>query len=308
MRRYSVVLLLMLLGLSSCLPKKPIVQPQNTTSTPSTSAKATQTTEPTTSQTVYQAGPVSVKPGTSLTGLQYIERFKAIAIEEMYKHGIPASIKLAQGMLESGSGTSRLAQQANNHFGIKCTGDWEGGRTYHDDDAENDCFRVYTLPEESYRDHSQFLLRKRYEKLFTLDKRDYKAWAIGLKEAGYATNPRYAELLIDLIERYDLHQFDTMSSSSLAQNTTVQTPLASVTSTTMNPPVAKPTETQSAVNQEKKEAPLKSPTKMVIHEVKEGETAAVIAAKYGLTVQELLTLNGLRSQDFSKGQLLVVSK
>lgn len=297
----------MVLGFSSCLPKKPIVHPQDRPISPASSVKPAQT-EQNPSHTVYQAGPVSVKPGTSLTGFQYIERFKVIAVEEMHKHGIPASIKLAQGMLESGSGTSRLAQQANNHFGIKCTGDWEGGRTYHDDDAENDCFRVYTMPEESYRDHSQFLLRKRYEKLFTLDNRDYKAWARGLKEAGYATNPRYAELLIDLIERYELHEFDRMSLKSLAQNTSAQTPPSSVTPPITNPTAAKPAESRSTVSEEKKEAPVKSPTKMVIHEVKEGETVAAIAAKYGLTVQELLTLNGLRSQDVSKGQLLVVSK
>src|SRR5690606_9813453 len=119
-----------------------------------------------------------------------------------------------------------------NHFGIKCTGDWPGGRTYQDDDAENDCFRVYEHAEQSFRDHSQFLLRRRYEKLFTLDRTDYRAWATGLKEAGYATNPRYAELLIDLIERYELYQYDQTG----AENKVVANSSSSVTTT---PPVTK---------------------------------------------------------------------
>src|SRR5690606_36388255 len=109
---------------------------------------------------------------------------------------------------ESGNGNRYLARSANNHFGIKCGGVWTGKSVKKDDDNRNDCFRVYQKAEESFRDHSQFLLRKRYEKLFTLAKDDYKGWARGLKEAGYATNPRYPQLLIDLIERYNLQQYD----------------------------------------------------------------------------------------------------
>ncbi|MCH8547099.1 MAG: glucosaminidase domain-containing protein [Cryomorphaceae bacterium] len=145
--------------------------------------------------------------------LEYIETYKDIAIQEMNLYGIPASIKLAQGILESGDGKSRLATKANNHFGIKCHTDWKGKKIYHDDDEKGECFRVYKQPEESYRDHSLFLVeRPRYKDLFTLDRSDYKGWAKGLKEAGYATNPKYASLLIKLIEDYQLYIYDSYGS------------------------------------------------------------------------------------------------
>jgi flagellum-specific peptidoglycan hydrolase FlgJ len=123
---------------------------------------------------------------TPYTSLTYIDRFKAIAIQEMNLYGIPASITLAQGLFESGSGNGELARVANNHFGIKCTSDWKGKGYYKDDDNHNDCFRVYDKPEDSFRDHSEFLKRPRYAKLFQLDKNDYVGWANGLKAAGYA--------------------------------------------------------------------------------------------------------------------------
>lgn len=148
--------------------------------------------------------------GRSLDTESYIQLYQALALREMKRTGIPASITLAQGILESGNGNSRLARQANNHFGIKCTPDWRGGKTYKDDDRRNDCFRVYSSAEDSFHDHSEFLQRNRYSFLFDLKPYDYKGWARGLKKAGYATNPRYADLLIDLIERYELHRFDRM--------------------------------------------------------------------------------------------------
>lgn len=149
-----------------------------------------------------------------MTAPQYIEKYKSIAINNMNKHGIPSSITLAQGILESGNGGGRLAVEANNHFGIKCKGSWTGGKIYHDDDEKGECFRKYASPEESYDDHSQFLTSsQRYASLFTLKNTDYKGWAKGLKAAGYATNPQYAELLIGLIERYQLHQYDTAAPS-----------------------------------------------------------------------------------------------
>ncbi len=139
----------------------------------------------------------------------YIDQFKSIAVREMRIYGIPASITLAQGILESGDGTSRLATQGNNHFGIKCHDDWKGGRMYHDDDEKNECFRKYKHAEESYRDHSEFLKnRSRYATLFELAKTDYKGWAKGLKKAGYATSPTYADALINLIEQNNLHRLD----------------------------------------------------------------------------------------------------
>ena len=141
--------------------------------------------------------------------LAYIENYKKLAVEQMDKYGIPASITLAQGLLESGAGRSFLAVKANNHFGIKTGDSWTGPYVLKDDDARDERFRVYRSVEESYEDHSLFLARRgRYASLFTLRRTDYKGWAKGLKAAGYATNPQYASLLISLIERYDLHRFD----------------------------------------------------------------------------------------------------
>ncbi len=140
----------------------------------------------------------------------YIEQYKAIAIQEMKLYKIPASITLAQGILESGSGLSTLAKKSNNHFGIKCGKSWKGKKTYHDDDAKGECFRVYRNATESYRDHSLFLANgTRYAFLFKLDIKDYKGWARGLKKAGYATNPSYANILISLIEDYELYKYDS---------------------------------------------------------------------------------------------------
>lgn len=145
----------------------------------------------------------------NLTYQQYIDQYKDIAIEQMLRYRIPASITLAQGLFESGAGKSDLVRKANNHFGIKCSGGWEGRRTYHDDDERGECFRVYDSVFDSYEDHSLFLLGKqRYQSLFKLKTTDYKGWARGLTAAGYATNPQYAQKLIDLIELYKLDQYD----------------------------------------------------------------------------------------------------
>jgi len=138
----------------------------------------------------------------------YINRYKDIAIEQMMRHRIPASITLAQGILESGAGKSMLTISSNNHFGIKCHNEWTGRRFYKDDDMKDDCFRVYDNARESFEDHSKFLLRPRYKSLFSLKITDYKGWARGLKACGYATNPRYADKLIDLIELYNLSEYD----------------------------------------------------------------------------------------------------
>lgn len=138
----------------------------------------------------------------------YIDQYKDLAIAEMLKYNIPASITLAQGLLESGAGMSELARNGNNHFGIKCH-DWTGARTYHDDDANNECFRAYRDVYESYEDHSRFLARQpRYRSLFRLKRTDYKGWAKGLKKCGYATSPTYAKQLIGIIELYKLHKYD----------------------------------------------------------------------------------------------------
>lgn len=141
---------------------------------------------------------------------QYVNQYKDIAIEQMQRYRIPASITLAQGLLESGAGRSELTRNSNNHFGIKCNNGWTGRRTYHDDDMRNDCFRVYDSAFESYEDHSKFLANnQRYRSLFNLKTTDYRGWAKGLKAAGYATNPIYAEKLIEIIQLYKLYQYDT---------------------------------------------------------------------------------------------------
>lgn len=151
---------------------------------------------------------VAVTKGQKISRSEYIATYSKLAQDEMRRSGIPASITLAQGLLESGDGNSRLAVKANNHFGIKCH-DWKGATIYHNDDKDNECFRKYKSPEESFRDHSDFLTTKtRYAKLFELKPDDYKGWAHGLKEAGYATSPTYAKALIKIIEENELHKFD----------------------------------------------------------------------------------------------------
>ncbi len=214
-------LALLLLGLFviSCTSTRPVVR---TTTKP----KVTTKKQP----VVTQTKPVNTKPNTTTnpkTDTQvsleatsnvktyaeeiqfYVDNFKEIAKNNMKTHGIPASITLAQGILESGAGKGKLAQSANNHFGIKCHTGWTGESVKHDDDSEQECFRKYEHPSESYRDHSLFLTsRPRYSSLFKLDKGDYEAWAKGLKAAGYATDVKYPDKLIGLIERFELYKYD----------------------------------------------------------------------------------------------------
>lgn len=228
----------------------------------------------------------------SSTAEAYIERFKNISIREMEIYGIPASITLAQALLESGSGNSYLARVANNHFGIKCASGWKGKTVFRNDDYQNECFRKYESPEASFRDHSEFLLRTRYASLFELDKNDYRGWAKGLKKAGYATNPRYAELLINLIERYELYRYDTPE--SFIQKTNREKKVIH--------------EIEEKAPKEEIAAEAKPPVKMTIHEVREGEALNSIANRYGLTAEQLRKINGLNDNQLSPGQLLLVSK
>ena len=154
-----------------------------------------------------------------ITPEEYIQTYKDIAMREMRDHKIPASITLAQGLLESGAGNSALARNAKNHFGIKCHKGWEGDTYYMDDDEKNECFRKYDNVEESFRDHSEFLCgRTRYAALFDLEITDYEGWAKGLKAAGYATNPKYAQLLIDRIKLYDLAKYDQIALGLMADD------------------------------------------------------------------------------------------
>lgn len=242
---------------------------------------------------------------TTFTALNYIENFKAVAIEEMNAYGIPASITLAQGILESNSGNSSLARYANNHFGIKCTADWKGKAYYKDDDKNNDCFRVYKDSRESYKDHSTFLKRKRYSFLFELDKNDYKNWAIGLKTAGYATNPKYPDLLISLIERYKLYQYDQPESEreKIAREDRVFTEINA------NIPVEKKKFTPVEVAP--KDPPSSTNTPVLIDNfyiVKQGDTLFKISQLFKLTVDELKALNNLADSNIKIGQKLLVVK
>jgi len=234
------------------------------------------------------------------TTLSYIDAFKGVAIEEMNTYGIPASITLAQGIIESGSGNSSLAKYANNHFGIKCTSEWRGKAYYKDDDKSNDCFRVYKDARESYKDHSEFLKRKRYSALFELDKNDYVNWAKGLKQAGYATNPRYPDMLINTIEKYELHQYDQSESEpeKIKREDRVFTEI--------NANIPKET---------KKFAPVETPpSKQIInttepnYTVKKGDTLYNISKRFNLTVDELKSLNNLNDEGIKIGQRLIVVK
>ncbi len=209
----------------------------------------------------------------------YVNDFKDIAKNNMKDYGIPASIILAQGILESGAGRGDLAKRSNNHFCIKCHTGWEGEKVYHDDDAAQECFRKYKDPAESYKDHALFLTgRSRYSSLFKLGKDDYEAWARGLRNAGYATDPRYPEKLISYIEKYNLHQYD---SEVLG----------------------------------KKYTPFDNTTKPIVvasnqvgnlYEVQQGETLYAISKKFNISVEELKKKNNLSDNTISIGQRLIV--
>jgi len=211
---------------------------------------------------------------------EYIETFFEIAQYEMRAFGIPASITLAQGILESGSGQGELTLKTNNHFGIKCHKGWQGEFDFHDDDAKGECFRKYNHPMFSFRDHSLILTtRSRYAFLFDLGQGDYERWAHGLRQAGYATDRKYPEKLIALIERYQLHRFDeeVLAEPSLARR----------------PPV------RDVVTEQVAYLPL-------THRVRQGETLYAISQKYGISVEELREINGLKDNLIAIGQLLQV--
>ncbi|CAM3311270.1 glucosaminidase domain-containing protein [Aequorivita lipolytica] len=199
----------------------------------------------------------------------YINTYAEIAKEEMLQYGIPASITLAQGILESGAGAGELTMKANNHFGIKCHTGWEGDSVYHDDDERGECFRKYKDPKYSYRDHSLFLTqRSRYQDLFKLRKDDYKGWAKGLRKAGYATDPKYPDKLIGIIERYNLTAYDD---DVLGRKVSSIDP---------------------------------DDSKIGTYAVRAGDTLYSISRKFNLTVETLKEYNGLRGNNLSIGQVL----
>ncbi len=205
---------------------------------------------------------------------EYIKTFKDIAKQNMVDYGIPASITLAQGILESGSGKGELTQKSNNHFGIKCHRGWTGDRSYHDDDEKGECFRRYNHPMYSFNDHSQFLTgRKRYAFLFNLRKDDYKGWARGLRKAGYATDKKYPQKLITLIERYKLHKYDKEVLKKQVK---------------------------------KRVRSSNKPSSKSVYIVTKGDTLYSISRLYGLTVDELMKINQLKTTHINIGQELVI--
>jgi flagellum-specific peptidoglycan hydrolase FlgJ len=211
----------------------------------------------------------------------YVLDFKETAKDNMRRHGIPASITLAQGILESGAGMGTLCLKANNHFGIKCHNDWTGETVFHDDDSEQECFRKYAHAAESYNDHSLFLTtRGRYASLFKLEKDDYKGWAHGLKAAGYATDPKYPDKLIDLIVKYDLASYDAE---------VLNEPYKPAPKIETGQPIADV-----------------SPRTLGTYRVEQGDTLYSISKKHNLTVDELMRLNSLSDNAIAIGQVLKV--
>ena len=216
--------------------------------------------------------------------LQYIKRYAPIAVSEMHKYNVPASITLAQGILESGNGRSQLASKSNNHFGIKCHTGWKGAKVYHDDDEKGECFRKYKYVESSYEDHSQFLSgRRRYASLLTLKKTDYKGWSKGLKKAGYATDKNYPKKLIKIIETYELYEFDKIRKKDLKQ-----------------------VKKETKKTQRKPRLKTKKRSKNY-YEVKKGDTLYSIARKHETTVADLKRINDLTSNTLSIGQKLIIN-
>ena len=219
--------------------------------------------------------------------IDYIKKYGAMAIHEMENYKIPASITLAQGLLESRFGTSILTTKANNHFGIKCH-KWEGGKVYHDDDEKGECFRKYEHAESSYRDHSLFLYqKKRYADLFRLAPNDYKGWAEGLKKAGYATDKKYPDKLISLIEEYELYFFDNLV---LGENYS-------------NKDLIKDIEEDSKTSNNNKTYIVDNSK---IYIVGTGETLYSISKANNITIEQLKKYNNLTSNDISVGQELIM--
>jgi flagellum-specific peptidoglycan hydrolase FlgJ len=272
-RIFHILSLVMVLLLVSCGGSKSTIQTKKSTSKITTRSvkppRATVITK--TTETLVATSKVAT---TSDLIKDYIATYRGIAQDNMRQYGIPASITLAQGILESGSGQGGLSQSANNHFGIKCHKEWTGPSVRHDDDAAQECFRKYDHPRESYRDHSLFLTsRSRYASLFSLPKDDYSAWAHGLKNAGYATDPKYPAKLISLIERYQLHQYDAeVLGKEVVITSSIPVPVADGST----------------------------------YKVVQGDTLYSIARKFNTTVDVLKKNNKLNDYNIAIGQVLKV--
>jgi len=271
----KIVLIAFILILVGCSSSKSRI-----VTTKSGSSKNTKTTS--TANQKSQSNSKTVVTSDLING--YVFHYKDIAMSNMRNFGIPASIILAQGILESGSGQSNLAMNANNHFGIKCYTDWKGETAYQDDDAAQECFRKYKNPEESYQDHADILSkRSRYASLFKLQKGDYKAWAKGLKAAGYATDPNYPEKLINYIERYQLDQYDNQVLGKKYVLNASQNVIPKTKSINKSP----------QANQ---------------YEVQKGDTLYSISKKFNISIEELKKQNNIFDNAISTGQFLIVEK
>ena len=214
--------------------------------------------------------------------LAYIRKYAPIAVHEMHQYKIPASITLAQGILESGKGKSQLALKSNNHFGIKCHTKWTGERVYHDDDEKGECFRKYKFVATSYNDHSLFLSQRgRYAFLFDYNIKNYKKWAYGLRKAGYATDRKYPSKLLKIIEDYHLYEFDNIKKSTYSKKF-------------------------KEANQRKSGKRLKAKRKY--YEVEKGDTLYAISRKFSISVADLKVLNNLTDNILSLGQKLIVEE
>ncbi len=223
-------------------------------------------------------------PSLNKYTLSYIRKYAAIAVREMHEYKIPASITLAQGILESGRGRSELAIKSNNHFGIKCHTGWKGERVYHDDDEKGECFRKYLYPETSYKDHSLFLSkRRRYAFLFDYNIKNYKKWAYGLRKAGYATDKKYPVKLLKIIKDYKLYEFDNIKKGAYSKEL-------------------------KKLNKDKpsKRNEVVKASKSSLYKVRKGDTLYSISRKFGVSVAAIKKLNNLKDNTISIGQKLLV--
>jgi flagellum-specific peptidoglycan hydrolase FlgJ len=284
-----ILLLFLLLILIGCNASKPVIVTKKSVSH-TTKKETVQIPKKSVSKTKYpkkeqNSSTTEIIESTSKTVVTsdlingYVFHYKDIAMNNMKDFGIPASIILAQGILESGSGRGDLAVSANNHFGIKCHKDWTGESVKHDDDSDQECFRKYNDPAESFKDHALFLTsRPRYASLFNIEKGDYKAWAQGLRTAGYATDPKYPEKLINYIERYNLYQYDNQVLGKAY-----------------------------VIDANQNVLPVNASTRdLALYEVQKGDTLYSISKKFNLLVADLKQKNNLVENTLSVGQKLKV--
>jgi flagellum-specific peptidoglycan hydrolase FlgJ len=281
MRLKIIFSFLFLLALSNCGAKKSVVHKKNT-------GVAIQESKPKDLPSVNEVKFIrklaKKYPRLNKETLGYIKKYAPIAVKEMHEYKIPASITLAQGILESGKGKSELALKSNNHFGIKCHRKWTGERVYHDDDEKGECFRKYRYPETSYNDHSLFLTqRKRYAFLFDYNIKNYKKWAYGLRKAGYATDRKYPMKLLKIIKDYHLYEFDNF----IKRNNTKRFK-----------------EVKQLESSEKQLLKLKQNS----YEVKKGDTLYSISRMFSISVQSLKAINNLKDNTLAIGQKLIVQE